>query len=313
MLLKTLEVVDAIHKEKGIDKELIFQSIEGALKLAAQKIHKEVTEVSINRETGQSFVTTKDGKRLTPEELGRVGAQIGKHIIMQKIREATNDAIYKKYCKKKYSIISGYIKHQEKDFVILDLDEIEGKLPANEQVKSEQYQIGEYIRAYLLDVKKINSKVKAIVSRKHPIFVKKLLELEIPEIAYNTIKIKSIVREAGYRTKIAVFSLDEKVDCIGACIGIKGSRIQNITNELRGEKIDIIRWNSSPKLMIKNALSPAKVSYIILDEKNRKAQVFVNPSQQPLAIGKDGQNVRLASKLCRYEIDIMAENGEIHS
>jgi N utilization substance protein A len=199
------------------------------------------------------------------------------------------------------------LRHEHGSLVI-NLGKIEGMLPAQEQVPGEYYYPGDRIRAYLLEVKKMPQRVKIILSRTHPNFLRKLFELEVPEIAQGIIIVNSLVRESGYRTKIAVSSEDSKIDCVGACIGVRGARIRNILEELSGEKIDIIRWDTSPEVLIENALKPAEISRIVLDKDRKRAKVFVSESQQPLAIGKDGQNVRLASRLCKWEIDILSNN-----
>lgn len=305
-----LKIVEAIHQEKEIDKEIIFRGIESALQSVAKKIYKDVGEViiKIDRANGNIAAATEDGKPLESPDFGRIGAQAAKQLIIQKIREAERDVVYQEFDLKKRHILTGHVLRHEHGAVIVNLGKIEGILPAQEQVAGEYYYPGDRIRAYLLEVKKMPQRVKIILSRTHPNFIRKLFELEVPEIAQGIININSLVRESGYRTKIAVSSEDTKIDCVGACIGVRGARIRNILEELGGEKIDIIRWDTEPEILIENALKPAEISRIVLESDKKRAKVFVSESQQPLAIGKDGQNVRLASRLCKWEIDILSDN-----
>ena len=306
-----LRIVDAIHREKDIEKEIIFQGIETALQAAARKRYHGPNDivVKIDRDSGEIFVIDQDGTKLLPPDLGRIAAQAGKQAIIQKIREAERDVIYEEFYKKKRTIVTGYVHRYESRALIINIGRIEGVVPPQEQVRGENYQPGDRIRAYLLEVRKNGSRVKVILSRSHPNFIRKLFELEVPEIEQGIIEINQLVREAGYRTKIAVSSQDDRVDCVGACVGVRGARIRNIIEELSGEKIDIVRWDASPEVLIRNALKPADISYIILEKNKKRAKVIVTKSQQPLAIGKEGQNVRLASKLCRWDIDIVSENS----
>ena len=309
MQAEVLRLVEAIHREKEIDKEIIFQALEAALQSAAKKKYRNSNDVviSIDRETGEVSAFTKDGEEVAPPDFGRIAAQAAKQLIIQKIREAERDVIYVEFEHKKREIVTGHVLRYEHGGLIVNLGKAEGVLPQQEQVVGEYYHPGDRIRAYLLEVKKIAHRVKIILSRTHPNFIRKLFELEVPEIAQEIIEINSLVREAGYRTKIAVSSQDNNIDCVGACIGVRGARIRNIIEELGGEKIDVIRWDTSPEVLISNALKPAEISRIILEKDRKRAKVFVNESQQPLAIGKDGQNVRLAARLCKWDIDIVPE------
>ncbi len=309
MQSEILRIVEALHREKEIDKEVIFQGIESAILLASRKKYRNIAEivVSIDRTTGEIHLTTQEGEKLTPPDLGRVAAQAGKQVITQKIRKAEQDTIYNEFLSKKKTIVTGTVHHYENNAIIVNIGKAEGVLSTQEQIYGEQYQPGDRIRSYLLDIKKIGSRVKIMLSRTHPNFIRKLFELEVPEIEQGFIQINQIVREPGYRTKIAVSSKDPKIDCVGACIGVRGARIRNIIEELGNERIDIIRWDDSPEILIKNSLKPAEISSIILDQTTKKAQVFVTESQQALAIGKEGQNVRLAAKLCKWDIDIITQ------
>lgn len=304
-----LRLVETIHKNKAIDKEIIFQGIESALQSAARKKYRSSSDViiHIDRKNGDIIASSKDGDKLEPPEFGRIAAQTAKQLIIQKIREAERDVIHTEFIHKKRSIVTGYVQRYEHKNLIVNLGKTEGVLPPREQILGEYYRPGDRIRAYLLDVKKISHRVKLILSRTHPNFIRKLFELEVPEITQGIIEVLNVVREAGYRTKIAVVSKDDKVDCVGACVGVRGSRIKNIIDELGGEKIDIIPWDSSPEIFIANALKPAEIEKIFLEPDKKKARVVVQDSQQPLAIGKEGQNVRLAAKLCKWDIDIIPQ------
>ncbi|NUM35397.1 MAG: transcription termination factor NusA [Candidatus Brocadiae bacterium] len=312
MQSEILRIVEALHRERDIDKEIIFQGIESAILLASRKKYKNIAEinVSIDRTTGEIILTNQDGEKLTPPDLGRVAAQAGKQVITQKIRKAEQDTIYNEFITKKRTILTGLVHHYENNSIIVTIGKAEGILSDQEQIRGEQYQPGDRIRAYLLDVKKMGSRVKILLSRTHPNFIRKLFELEIPEIEQGFIQINQLVREPGYRTKIAVSSQDKKIDCVGACIGVRGARIRNILEELGSERVDIIRWDDSPEVLIKNSLKPAEISSIALDHAAKRAKVFVDESQQALAIGKEGQNVRLAAKLCKWDIDITTQKPE---
>jgi N utilization substance protein A len=237
--------------------------------------------------------------------LGRIFAQTVKQAIQQKLREAERDVLYVDFEQKQGDIVSGSIQRFEGDTVIVNLGKVEGILPKSEKVRGENYHIGERLRALVLEVKKSGPKVKVILSRAHKDLVRRLFHLEVPEISEKIIEIRKVEREPGYRTKLAVTSTDPKIDCVGACVGVRGTRIKSIIDELNGEKIDIIRWNDDPEILITNALKPATISQIELDHGNRKALVLVEEDQLSLAIGRKGQNVRLASKLCGWDIDIM--------
>jgi N utilization substance protein A len=303
---EVLRIVDSIHRDKNIDKEIVFQGIEMALLSAAKKFFPDTDEVAItiDRDTG-SVSASHNGQPLAPEVLGRIPAQTAKQIIIQKIREAERDSQYEEYATRAGEIVHGTVQRQEGGAVTINLGKTEGILPRSEQIPGESHHVGERIRAVIVDVRKTNQRVKIILSRTHPDFVRRLFELEIPEIAERIIDIKALAREAGYRSKVAVVSIDTKVDCVGACVGVRGTRIKNIVDELAGERIDIVRWNESVQVMIPNALQPAEVEDVMLFPMLGRAIVLVKEDQLSLAIGRRGQNVRLASKLVGWDIEIM--------
>ncbi len=300
-----LRIVDSIHRDRNIDKEIVFRGIEAALLLAAKKHYEQEEGLSIEIDrTSGAIKALKDGEPIHPEELGRIAAQIAKQIITQKIREAERDVIFADYEGRIETLVSGTVQRMEGSSIIINLGRAEGILPRREQVFSENYRIGEPIRALVIEVRKAGTQVRIVLSRTHREFVRRLFELEVPEISENIVQIKGLFREPGHRTKIAVASSDAKVDSVGACVGVRGSRIRNIVDKLNGEKIDIVRWSDSPAQFIVNALKPAEVESVELDEAARKALVIVGDDQLSLAIGKRGQNVRLASKLTGWEIDV---------
>lgn len=298
-----LRYIDSIARDKEIDKEGLIVGIEQAMTQAlAKKYGVDDVEIHLDRESGE-FVCNYD---VSMEEQGRIFAMSVKQAIIGRVREAERDVIFAEFEQKLGEIVSGTILRFEGDTVIVNLGRnIEGILPRAEKVRSENYNVGERIRALIFEVKKVGPRVKVILSRSHRDLVRALFELEVPEIADGTITIRRIEREPGYRTKLAVDSSDDKVDCVGACVGVRGNRIKSIIDELNGERIDIIRWNNDPAMLIANALKPAEVGDITLDPSTKKALVIVNEDQQSLAIGRKGQNVRLASKLTGWDIDIM--------
>ena len=301
-----LRVIDTIHRDKDIDKETLFQGIESALLTAARKKlgSEEDISIRIDRESGDLSVYDQN-QQIVPIDLGRIAAQTAKQVIIQKIREAESDVIFGEFESRERTIITGTVQRFEGNSIIVNLGRVEGILPKHEQVRGEVYHPGDRIRGYVYEVKKAGSKVRVRLSRTHPEFIERLFELEVPEIADGIISIVRLVREPGYRTKIAVTSNDPKIDCVGACVGVRGTRIKNIIDELGGEKIDIIRWNEDQETLIVNALKPAQISSITLDPENNSALVIVDEDQLSLAIGKRGQNVRLASKLCQWDINIV--------
>ncbi len=303
-----LRFIDSIHREKGISKELLFDSIEQALLTASRKRfgpHGELN-VKINRFSGD-IEAYEDGRRMDPNTFGRIAAQTAKQIMIQKIREAERDVIFTDYEAKIDTLVNGTVQRFDKGAIVVNLGRTEGIVPRQEQVYSEQYRPGDRIRAYVVRVQKKGQKVLITLSRTHPNLVKELFTVEVPEIGDRIVEIKGIVREPGHRTKIAVYSSDLKVDPIGACVGVRGSRIRNIVEELNGEKIDIVRWHDAQDLFIRNALSPAEISSVEIDRETQRARVIVPEDQLSLAIGKKGQNVRLTAKLTHWHIDIMTE------
>ncbi len=301
-----LAVLDHIEREKGIKKEVLIQTVESALVSAVRKIignkTGEVT-VKMDRDTGGIKIFS-DGKEVTSADFGRIAAQTAKQVIIQKIREAERDVIFNDFQSRVGDITNGTVHHIEKQGIIVDLGRTEGILPPKEQMPREKYNQGERIRAYVLEVKKTTRGPQIILSRVHPGLVKRLFELEVPEIYEGIVEIKSVSREAGDRCKIAVWSKDDKIDSVGACVGMRGQRVKNIVRELNGEKIDIVRWNQDVKEYITNALSPAKVLSIKANKEEQKVEVLVDDDQLSLSIGKHGQNVRLAAKLTNWGIDI---------
>ena len=303
-----LRIVENIARDKNIDKELIFIDLEEAMVSAARKHFgsPEIDiEVHIDRQSGQ-IVAFKDKVQIDIKQLGRIPAQIAKQVIIQKIRAGERDSIYSEFVQRKGEIISGTVVRYESGTLIVSLDRwTEGFMPKGEQIMGQTHRVGERIRCLILDVKETSNQVKIILSRTHPDFIRRLFELEVPEINEKIIEIRALAREAGYRTKVAVNSLDDKVDPVGACVGVRGSRIKNVVDELGGEKIDIVRWNDSSQVLVSNALMPAKVSEIALCFELGRATVVVEEEQLSLAIGKHGQNVRLAARLTAWDIDIL--------
>ena len=303
-----LRLVELLHKDKDIDKDIVFQGIEAALESATRKHLKSSEPIAINidRETGE-IVALQEGQEIDLSNLGRITAQTAKQVIIQKIKEAERDVIYNEYVERKGTIVSGMVQRFEGPTIIINLGKTEGYLPKSEQISNEFHRPGERVRCIVGEVKKAGHRVKILLSRTHSNFVRQLFELEVPEIPEKIVEIKGLVREAGYRTKIAVFSEDPNVDCVGACVGVRGTRIKNIVDELNGEKIDIIRWDDVQEVFIPNTLKPAEVTGILLSPENQVATVVVPNDQLSLAIGKRGQNVRLASKLAGWDIDIITE------
>ncbi len=334
-----IAVIDQIGREKGIDKAKVIGAVEAALQAAAKKrfgqseniqvqIDPKTGEISVvslktivdtvtnpkaeisiqeaHRVDGEAEVGDEIGSVIEMEELGRIAAQAAKQVICQKVREAEWEAIQREYATRQGDLINGIILGQERRNYLVDLGKTEAVLPAQEQIPRESYRRGDRIKAYLLEVRRTPKDVQVILSRTHPQFVTKLFELEVPEVAEKIVEIKGIVREPGDRTKIAVASRDKAVDPVGACVGIKGSRVQAVVRELRGEKIDIIAWTTDPRVFIAEALNPATIEKVGIDKEKKSALVVVADSQLSLAIGKNGQNVRLAARLTGWKIDIIS-------
>lgn len=334
-----------IVKEKGISEDLLFTTIEDALVAAYKKNYANNTtsaqnvKVTIDRVSGEMHVysqkivcedvyddvtevSLEDAKRInpnyevddvidfevTPKNFGRVAAQLAKGVVTQRIREAERNIIYNEYKEQEFDIITGTVLRKDKGNVFVKLDRLEAVIGPNEQIPGEEYKFNEKLKLYIVEVKNTSKGAQILVSRTHPGLVKRLFELEVPEIYNGVVEIKSISREAGSRTKIAVYSHDENIDPMGSCVGPKGSRVQNIVNELKGEKIDIIKWSKDPSEFIASALSPSKVLSVVCDEDSKSAKVVVDDNQLSLAIGKEGQNVRLAAKLTNWKIDIKSKS-----
>ena len=332
-------------KEKGISEDLLFTTIQDALVAAYKKnyanLHTNAQNVKVimDRETGEikvyaqkvvvdevyddvTEISLEDAKTIrptlevddivdlevTPKNFGRVAAQLAKQVVTQRIKEAERSIIYDEYKEKEFDIITGTILRKDKGMVFVNLGKLEGVIGPNEQIPNEEYKFNEKLKLYIVEVKNGSKGPQIHVSRTHPGLVKRLFELEVPEIFEGVVEIKSISREAGSRSKIAVYSNDEEVDPMGACVGPKGVRVQNIVNELKNEKIDIIKWSKDPAEFIANSLSPAKVLSVEVDEENKTAKVVVDDNQLSLAIGKEGQNVRLAAKLTNWKIDIKSKS-----
>ena len=306
---EVLRIVDAIHRDKNIDKEIVFQAIESALVSASRKYHGEESEIVISIDRDDGIISgTVDNEPLDHEEaVGRIGAQTAKQVIIQKIREAERDSLHDEYEEMMGQMVSGTIQKNEGGATIVSLGNVEAILPRSEQIPGETHEVNERVRATVFDVRKQGSRVKVILSRARPQLVQCLFEQEIPEIAEGVITIEALSREPGYRSKVAVVSNDQRVDCVGACVGVRGNRIKNIVDELAGERIDIVRYNDDMQVLIPNALQPAEVDEVILCKMMGRAIVLVREDQLSLAIGRRGQNVRLASKLCKWDIEIMTQ------
>ena len=306
---EVLRIVDSIHRDKNIEKEIVFRTIESALVSAARKHFGEEADIEfiIDRENGQ--IAGRNGQEeLDYEEvIGRIGAQTAKQVIIQKVREAERDSQIVEFNETINEIITGTVHRSDGRVTTVTVAGIEAILPRSEQIPGETHQPNERIRALVTEVKAQGSRIKVVLSRTRPKMVQRLFETEIPEINDGVISINAISREPGYRSKVAVSSIDSKVDCVGACVGVRGNRIKTVIDELSGERIDIVRFDENPELMIPNALQPAEVSEVILCQMMGRAIVLVQEDQLSLAIGKRGQNVRLASKLCGWDIEIMTQ------
>jgi N utilization substance protein A len=306
MSVDLVRIVDSIHRDKNIPKDILFEGIQSALATAARKHYPDAVEIEVKIDPDSGSIdATKDGLKMDPAELGRIAAQTAKQVIIQKIREAERDSLFDEFEDQRADLVTGTVQRFEGGAVIVNLGKTDAILPRSEQIPGESYHPNERIRAIILDVRKVGQRVKIILSRTHSDFVRRLFELEIPEIADQIISIRGLAREAGYRSKVAVTSIDTKVDAVGACVGVRGTRIKNIVDELGGERIDIVRWNESFQVLIPNALQPAEIDEVMLCHLLGRAIVLVRDDQLSLAIGRRGQNVRLASKLVGCDIEIM--------
>jgi len=336
-----IHALEQLEKEKGIDKETLIEAIEAAL-ISAYKRNfgsSQNVRVLIDRNSGEFKVfalkkvtqspkninfdiSIEEAKKInpdfeeddvveievTPRKFGRIAAQTAKQVVVQRIREAERGIIFDEFANKEGEIVTGIVQRTERRNVIIDLGRAEAILAPSEQVPGEEYKFNDRIKTYIIEVKKTTKGPQIMVSRTHPGLVKRLFELEVPEIYEGIVELKSISREPGSRTKVAVYSRDDNVDPVGACVGQKGTRVQAIVDELRGEKIDIINWSSDPKEYISSSLSPAKVIRVDVNEEEKSAKVTVPDFQLSLAIGKEGQNARLAAKLTGWKIDIKSES-----
>ena len=335
-----LTALELVAKEKGIDKELIFEAIEASLVSACKKHFgtSQNIKVDMNRETGEvkcftqkTIVETVEDPQLemsldmarianpnymvgdvvdievTPKNFGRISAQTAKQVVVQKFREAEREILFNQYITKEREVVTAVVQRKERRNVIVQMGKIDAVLAANEQIPGEQYNFMDRVKVYVLEVKQTTKGPQIFVSRTHPELVKRLFEQEVPEVHDGTVEIKSIAREAGSRTKIAVYSKNENVDALGACVGQNGYRVNVIVSELGGEKIDVINWSEDPREFIAAALSPSKVLEVKLNEAEQSAKIVVPDHQLSLAIGKEGQNARLSAKLTGWRIDIKSE------
>lgn len=335
-----IEALNLIEKEKGIDKEVIFEAIEASLVSACKKNFGsgQNIKVVIDRETGdvgcfaQKLVVAEYEDQqnevllelarvinpayslgdvvdfeVTPRDFGRISAQTAKQVVVQKFREAEREILYNQYITKEREVVTGLVQRKERRNVVIQMGKIDAVLATNEQIPGEQYNFMDRIKVYVLEVKQTTKGPQIFVSRTHPELVKRLFEQEVPEVHDGTVEIKSIAREAGSRTKIAVYSKDPNVDALGACVGQNGYRVNVVVNELGGEKIDVIHWSAEPKEFIAAALSPSKVIAVALNQEDQSAKIVVPDHQLSLAIGKEGQNARLSAKLTGWRIDIKSE------
>ncbi len=336
-----MQAFEQLGKEKGIAPEILFDAIEAALISAYKRNFSSAqnVRVALDRETGEIHVYARKNVveevtdprleislaeaqeidpryvledvvelEVTPKNFGRIAAQTAKQVVVQRIREAERGIIYEEFSSRESDIVTGIVQRMEAKNVFVDLGKAEAILQPSEQIPGETYRHGDRIKTYIIEVKKTTKGPQILVSRTHPGLLKRLFELEVPEIHDGIVEIKSVAREPGLRSKIAVHSRDENVDPVGACVGHKGMRVQTIVNELKGEKIDIVKWNADPGKYIANALSPAKVVAVDANETEKASRVIVPDYQLSLAIGKEGQNARLAAKLTGWKIDIKSES-----
>lgn len=304
-----IRIVDGIARDKNIEREQVYVDVEQAIASALRKqFNTEDTsefQVTLDRQTGDISVS-RGGEMIPLSKLGRIAAQTAKQVMIQLIRQDERTSIYEEYKDRVGQIVTGTIARFEGATMIVTLARnVEAIMPRPEQIPGENHQPNDRIQALILEVRDAPTGVKIVLSRSHPELIKRLFEREVPEVGERTIEIKALAREAGHRTKIAVASIDSKVDAVGACVGVRGSRIKNIVDELGGEKIDIVRWNESSAVLIQNALKPAEVAEVSLCFELGRATVVVNEDQLSLAIGKRGQNVRLAARLTGWDIDIL--------
>lgn len=342
MNMKFIEAIDDLERERRISKDVLIEAIESALVSAYKKNYgtSQNVRVDIDRETGDiavlmrmdvvdeiedelTQISVEEAREIdfryqagdiveyqvTPQDFGRIAAQTAKQVVVQRIREAERGLIFDDFITKQGEIVTGIVQRISNETMFINLGRTEGILPANEQVPGERYRVNDRLKVYIMDVKKTTKGPQVFLSRSHPGLVKRLFELEVPEIEDGTVEIKGVAREAGSRTKLAVYTQYEDIDPVGACVGARGMRVQSIVDELNGEKIDIINWSDDPVELIANVLNPAKVEAVVLDESGEKAAMAVVPDYQlSLAIGREGQNVRLAAKVSGWKIDIKSHS-----
>jgi len=340
MVTDLKKMIDHVSREKGVEKEVLVQALEEAVKAAAKKTFGPERDIEVHFNDGMGEievfefkdvvsdvenehlqVSLEEAKELDPDSelgdslgmkmdmgtFGRIAAQAAKQVIMQRLKEAERDIVYDDFKDRKGEIINGIVQRFDKGAIIVNLGRTEAELPAREQIPRESYRQGDRIRAYILDVRQFSRGPQIILSRTHPNFLSALFETEVPEISEGIVQVVQVTREPGSRTKIAVASKESDVDPVGACVGMKGSRVQAVVQELRGEKIDIVTWNPDPAKFVCNALAPAEIVRVIVDETNQSMEVVVPDDQLSLAIGKRGQNVRLASRLTGWRLDVTSE------
>lgn len=336
-----IEAIGELEAERGISKDMLFEAIESALVSAYKKNYgtNQNVSVDIDKITGDinvymsmdvveeiddesNQISLEEAQEIdpdyevgdvveymvTPRDFGRIAAQTAKQVVVQRIREAERTMVFDNYIDKAGEVMTGIVQRNSNGTLFVNMGQTEGILPVKEQVPGETYEVGDRIKVFLMDVKKTTKGPQVFLSRSHPGLVKRLFELEVPEIADGVVEIKSIAREAGSRTKMAVYTSDPNVDPVGACVGARGARVQSVVDELHNEKIDIITWSEDPAELISNVLSPAQVESVTVNEEEQTAQVIVPDFQLSLAIGKAGQNVRLAAKLCGWKIDIKSKS-----
>ena len=319
---ETLRILDSIARDRNVDRELLITDLEQAMVSAARKhfnsLDTEEFGCSMDRLTGEiriwRNIDEEEGEteEITLESLGRIPAQTAKQVMIQKFREDERNSLLDEFAKRQGEIVTGVAQRYEGGALVVQIDRAEGFMPRSEQIPGEQFHAGDRVRCLILDVRDAGNQVKIVLSRGNPEFIRRLFEAEVPEVSERVIEIKAMAREPGFRTKLAVSSIDSKVDAVGACVGVRGSRIRNIVDELGGEKIDIVRWNESSQILIANALKPAEVEEVSLCFELGRATIIVRDDQLSLAIGRRGQNVRLAARLTGWDIDILT-NAPLNS
>jgi N utilization substance protein A len=305
-----MRILDSIARDRKIDRSVLVRDLEQAMVSAARKffntLDTEEFSCKLDPLTGvMQLYRHGEPLEMAPQDFGRIAAQTFKQVMIQRFRDDERQSVFDEFSKRIGEIHTGTVQRYEGGALVITVDRAEAFMPRSEQIPGEQFQPNDRVRCLILDVRDVGNQVKIVLSRSHPDFIKRLFEVEVPEVAERIIEIKAMAREAGYRTKIAVASIDSKVDAVGACVGVRGSRIKNIVDELNGEKIDIVRWNESSQILIQNALKPAEVAEISLCFELGRATVVVKDDQLSLAIGKRGQNVRLAARLTGWDIDIL--------